>query len=125
MKPAAAVRARARAAAAAVAAARAAAVAADEQSIYVPGGRGAGLREGLPPKKAKPPVLWSKPVTGNFNKLKGRFKVVLAGRGDLNDAGALCIKVKQETMSFLFLFFFLVLKILASSIILLIVAPYP
>lgn len=101
----AAARAIAAATATAAAAAHAAEVVAhEEQSIYVPGGRGAGLREGLPPKKAKPSALWWKPVSGNFKKVDGRFKVVLAGREDLQDAGALCIKVRGFLSVFFFFF---------------------
>ncbi|CAM9892743.1 unnamed protein product [Ectocarpus sp. 8 AP-2014] len=51
---------------------------------------GAGLRPGAKPrrKRPKPPVMWSKPVRGSK-----RLAVVLAGREDLDEAGALCIKV--------------------------------
>ncbi|CAN0540439.1 unnamed protein product, partial [Ectocarpus sp. 12 AP-2014] len=62
----------------------------DDIDIYLPGGMGAGLRPGAKPrrKRPKPPVMWSKPVRGSK-----RLSVVLAGREDLDEAGALCIKV--------------------------------
>ncbi|CAN0107793.1 unnamed protein product [Scytosiphon promiscuus] len=60
----------------------------DDIDIYLPGGMGAGLRPGFKPRKSKPPVMWSKAVSNNK-----RFRVVLAGREDLDEAGALCIKV--------------------------------
>lgn len=62
----------------------------DDIDIYLPGGMGAGLRPGAKPrrKRPKPPVMWSKPVRG-----RKRLAVVLAGREDLDEAGALCIKV--------------------------------
>lgn len=44
------------------------------------------------------PVMWSKPVTGKSPPENGRFKVVLAGREDLEEAGALCIKVRHASM---------------------------
>lgn len=60
----------------------------EDVDIYLPGGMGAGLKPGFKPRKSKPPAKWSKPVSGST-----RFKVVLAGREDLDEAGALCIKV--------------------------------
>ncbi|CAM9177010.1 unnamed protein product [Pylaiella littoralis] len=60
----------------------------EDVDIYLPGGMGAGLKPGLKPRKSKPPAMWSKPV-----KKDNRFRVVLAGRGDLDEAGALCIRV--------------------------------
>lgn len=65
----------------------------DDEDIYLPGGRGAGLRRGLEQKPTTPPVLWSKPVTSKLRRANGRFRVVLAGQEDLDEAGALCIKV--------------------------------
>ena len=60
----------------------------EDVDIYLPGGMGAGLRPGFKPRKSKPPAKWSKAVRGS-----SRFRVVLAGREDLDEAGALCIKV--------------------------------
>lgn len=60
----------------------------EDVDIYLPGGMGAGLRPGFKPRKSKPPAKWSKAVGGST-----RFKVVLAGREDLDEAGALCIRV--------------------------------
>lgn len=47
----------------------------------------------MEPKPATPPVLWSKPVNSKLSRVNGRFRVVLAGQEDLDEAGALCIKV--------------------------------
>lgn len=51
-----------------------------------------------PPKAgsmAQPPELWSKPIENRDDEgLKGRYRVLLAGMGDLDEAGDLCIKVR-------------------------------
>lgn len=60
----------------------------DEADIYLPGGMGAGLKPGCKPRKSKPPAMWCKAVSGS-----DRFRVVLAGRDDLEEAGALCVRV--------------------------------
>lgn len=47
------------------------------------------------------PLLWSKPVTKNHEAgvEERRFRVVVAGQRDLDEAGALCIKVRDEHLS--------------------------
>lgn len=46
------------------------------------------------------PLLWSKPVTKNdeVGAEERRFRVVVAGQRDLDEAGALCIKVRTSVL---------------------------
>lgn len=48
--------------------------------------------------QSEAPLLWSKPVTSSHDGGvdRSRFRVVLAGQTDLEEAGALCIKVRNS-----------------------------
>lgn len=62
------------------------------------GTEGEGQQRRLKPEaaatdKSASAVMWSKTVISKWRRGSERFRVLLAGREDLDEAGALCIKV--------------------------------